>query len=348
MASRKRWFLAALVTAIVASAVASLGYMARRGDPRATAAPPEVSEPRRPFEAEAVALRQGGETYVCVVALPEEGPALAVTLPGDLAVDIPGGGPETLATAAVDPELLVAATQSALGRIVRSALLLEEEDMAGLIDRLGGIPAVVESEMAAAAAGAGSVRLSGSEAIAHLRGAEGVDRAGRWGQILTGLLATGADPARWQASLGGSAGAVGGRLAEALGRARGAEAIELATVVDDFGIRRVDRDALEELESRLGSGGNPVRVVVLNGAGRAGVALELTRRLAGEGFWVVAAQNAGNFGESETTVVAGQERYLRMAERARAIIGVGKVYVGVQPTGIADVTIVVGKDFEEG
>jgi hypothetical protein len=37
-----------------------------------------------------------------------------------------------------------------------------------------------------------------------------------------------------------------------------------------------------------------------------------------------------------------------MAERARAIIGVGKVYVGVQPTGIADVTIVVGKDFEEG
>jgi hypothetical protein len=35
------------------------------------------------------------------------------------------------------------------------------------------------------------------------------------------------------------------------------------------------------------------------------------------------------------------------AEAVRALSGVGKVYVGPQPTGIADITIVAGRDLQK-
>jgi hypothetical protein len=36
------------------------------------------------------------------------------------------------------------------------------------------------------------------------------------------------------------------------------------------------------------------------------------------------------------------------AEEVRGLLRLGKVYVGPQPTGIADITLVVGKDYSQG
>jgi polyisoprenyl-teichoic acid--peptidoglycan teichoic acid transferase len=92
-----------------------------------------------------------------------------------------------------------------------------------------------------------------------------------------------------------------------------------------------------------------VRVQVLNGIGVPGVGQEVAGLLAGDGFRVVLSGNAQSFGERRTLIVAydlsleGQA----VADRARDLLGVGHVQVSSQAQGIVDLTIVVGKDFQE-
>ena len=71
----------------------------------------------------------------------------------------------------------------------------------------------------------------------------------------------------------------------------------------------------------------------------------IASRLATLGYRVVSAQNAASFKTVSTQVVAGDESFIPEADQVVATLGVGKVYAGVQATGIADITIVVGKDF---
>jgi hypothetical protein len=47
----------------------------------------------------------------------------------------------------------------------------------------------------------------------------------------------------------------------------------------------------------------------------------------------------------KTQVIAATIDLLPEAEEVRRLLGLGKVYVGPQPTRIADITIVMGKDY---
>jgi hypothetical protein len=51
---------------------------------------------------------------------------------------------------------------------------------------------------------------------------------------------------------------------------------------------------------------------------------------------------------TQTEIVAAGDVFEGDAERVQALLGVGMVYVDAQPTGIADITIKVGKDFTSG
>ena len=106
------------------------------------------------------------------------------------------------------------------------------------------------------------------------------------------------------------------------------------------------QDVEEFVQSNLGRGGAPlVRVVVLSAGGRRGHVLAIATSLATEGYRVVAAQEA----RSElalTQIVASDESFLAKAAQVQAILGVGSVYVGPESSGVADITIVVGKDFK--
>ena len=68
--------------------------------------------------------------------------------------------------------------------------------------------------------------------------------------------------------------------------------------------------------------------------------------LAPHGYRVVAAQDDAYHDEPLTQVVACNEAFLPQAQQVMALLKAGNVYVGAQPTGIADITIVVGKDFK--
>ena len=61
---------------------------------------------------------------------------------------------------------------------------------------------------------------------------------------------------------------------------------------------------------------------------------------------IVAAQDDAYHNEPLTQVVASDSSFLPQAQQVIALLKAGNVYVGAQPTGIADITIVVGKDFK--
>jgi hypothetical protein len=89
------------------------------------------------------------------------------------------------------------------------------------------------------------------------------------------------------------------------------------------------------------------RVQILNGNGEPGIGREVAEKLVGEGFRVVLTGNAPRLNYKNTLLVTydpGPEG-TALAERAKDLLGVGKVQVSAQAQGIVDLTIVVGKDF---
>jgi hypothetical protein len=90
-----------------------------------------------------------------------------------------------------------------------------------------------------------------------------------------------------------------------------------------------------------------IRVIVLNGNGQPGNGSEISTLLAPSGYRVVSSQNLGSFDAEETQVIAATTELLGKANDVRGLLGLGRVYVGSQPTGIADITIVVGKDYSQ-
>jgi hypothetical protein len=136
-----------------------------------------------------------------------------------------------------------------------------------------------------------------------------------------------------------------------LARAKGAPVLELPTaIIEGSGGRQVDTRALNALRLSHFPGieGKLVRVIVLNGNGQPGVGAEISTLLAPSGYRVVSSQNTETFDASETQVIAATTEFLAAADEVRGLMGLGKVYVGPQPTGIADITIVVGKDYSQG
>jgi hypothetical protein len=87
-----------------------------------------------------------------------------------------------------------------------------------------------------------------------------------------------------------------------------------------------------------------VNVIVLNGSGLPGVGELVAEQIVPDGFRVVVSQNAANFDHDETLVVVGSADDVALGERVRDLLGTGSVNVSVA-SGIAPVTIVVGKDF---
>jgi LytR cell envelope-related transcriptional attenuator len=89
----------------------------------------------------------------------------------------------------------------------------------------------------------------------------------------------------------------------------------------------------------------PVPAIVQNGNGTPGVGEEVGRRIIPAGFRVVLSQNAASFNLPTTDVIANGEDNLEDAKAARKAIGVGRVGVSQVPSGLGDITIVVGEDF---
>jgi LytR cell envelope-related transcriptional attenuator/cell envelope-related transcriptional attenuator-like protein len=288
-----------------------------------------------------------GSSLVVVISEPAGRAPLVIAIPAHTSVDLPGGGASTVGDAAITPGMAVAATQATLNIRVPHHLVIDEHDLQALVDRLGGIQVDVEAlfQSGHQPLGPGLTRLLGTDVAAYLSTATDTDDlTARWEDVLAGLMAGPADPGLWTFPLGQTDDV--SRAARMLAAAHGAAVGELPTAPSD-GTIQPDLKAIAALvrQSFAAPGVPLVRVVVLNGNGRPGMGALISARLSLLGFRVVAAQNAPSFRMQETQVVAADEGFLPQAEQVVATLQLGKVYVGAQPTGIADVTIIVGKDF---
>jgi hypothetical protein len=291
------------------------------------------------------------QAFVAAIAVPLGKPPIVIVIPASTSVDIPGGGPATVGAAArEDPKLMLAAVQATVNRRVPHYLSTGATGLLRLVDRLGGVQVQVEAAFTSkgVTVPAGSRHLTGSQVVAYLEGATARDRTGRWEEVLVGLLSGTSDPWRWAGALGASDDA--GTAARVLASAHGAQMVDLPTTLSFAGLQTPDTKAVAGLvDSQMaGLGGPLVRVAVLRGTARRLNVPDIAALLAPEGFRVTAAPTARLLQSDQTRILATAPTFLPQARQVQALIGVGKVYMAAQPSGIADIEIVLGKDFRGG
>ncbi|MFQ5968492.1 MAG: LCP family protein [Acidimicrobiia bacterium] len=92
-----------------------------------------------------------------------------------------------------------------------------------------------------------------------------------------------------------------------------------------------------------------VRVEVLNGNGLIGTTHLVAEELIAEGFWVVRTDNADAFDYETTKVIAQGRENQRSALEVQRLLTLGEVEVEQrQPSGVVDLTIIVGGDLPSG
>jgi hypothetical protein len=87
-----------------------------------------------------------------------------------------------------------------------------------------------------------------------------------------------------------------------------------------------------------------ISVVIYNGAGIPGIAGEVAQRLIREGMRVVDTKKADRFDYAQTLIVEQREA-TDAGEQIQRILGVGTVIVQPSEQQVADIIIIVGKDY---
>jgi LytR cell envelope-related transcriptional attenuator len=278
-----------------------------------------------------------GAAFVAVLASGGGVDPVAVGVPTYTVVSIPGHGLGTVADAARtgDADLVSTTVQNLLQVPFDAAVATTSADLRALVDRVGGIDV-------------GTEHFAGQQAAAYLfKGqAESAElRFLRWQEVVAGILA--AVETRPDALQG----IIPDPAVPMFVAAASSETDVVALPVQDVGAglaRPVAESVTALVQERFvlaGQAGGVVRLVVLNGNGIPGIGEAVTRALVPAGFRLVSSQNAPAFDVKTTTIVASTEEFLDEARLARELLGVGDVYLGQQPTGVADVSVVIGRDF---
>ena len=109
------------------------------------------------------------------------------------------------------------------------------------------------------------------------------------------------------------------------------------------------RDQIADLllqwwDVRLGADDGAVRTIVYNGVGTPGIAGVVAQALIAKGMRVVDTRNADRFDYDRTLIVV-QDGDLTQGEKVKEILGVGDVVDQPSEQDVADVIIIIGKDY---
>jgi hypothetical protein len=240
---------------------------------------------------------------------------------------------------------LAASVSNEIGTWVGDQVVVDSDGLGRIVDAGGGIDVdlVQPVELNGAEIAAGRIHMTGQEAVAFLTEGVGPTRSERWREVLAALFRDGLS-----APTGELAGANDPAIVSAVLTAARRPVVESLPTTASQGHLLVqdDRAVGRMLASLFGiSVRPPVEVVVLNGSGVPGVGEKVASLLVPGGFRIVASGNAGSFDHAETQILVSAEAAKPQAERARRLLGVGTVVLGGAPSGLADITIVVGRDF---
>jgi hypothetical protein len=339
---RKRRLTAGLVAISLAGAAAAWLLLPGGGsDPAGPAAGSD--EPARAggrASTVAISLRGAAEPLMAIVRTGGE-VAPILSIPPDMALEIPGLGLGTSATIAdQDAEGMRVSLSNLAGTWIDHYLTLDMNGIATLADAAGGFAVTLPgtATLPTRSAGPGAVTLSGEEVRAYLA-IDGPNAFTRWEIVLPALL---------QARTGGLTGESDDleavtRLLPVAGDVR----IEtFPTRISTSSARVPDLDSLDRLMAAdFEVARPPVDVLVQNGIGDPGIGSDVAARIVPRGFRIVFSSNADSFDVRTTQIVAVGDQHVGDANSVRRALGVGEVGVTQVPSGLADITIVIGKDF---
>jgi hypothetical protein len=342
---RRRWMWALVVLAVAGAVVAWLllpgGTPDRPVVPRPGGDQVEAVPAAAPTTL-AISVRDAAVPLIAIVRTGGEGDVPALTIPADMQLEVPGlGESSTAGIAAQDAEGMRASLSNTVGTWIDHYLVLDLNEVAVLADAAGGLTVTLPGAITLSerAVGPGEVTLDGTQVSEYLS-IGGPNAFTRWEVVLPALLS-----ARTNGSLTGESDDLRAvaRLLPVSGQVR----IEtFPTRTSAVSSRVPDFDALDAtMASDFGVTTAPVPVLVQNGVGDPGIAAEIPAMLVPKGFRIVLSVNADRFDHRTTLVIAGGEDHVAEARRVRRALGVGELGVTEVPSGLADITIVIGKDF---
>jgi hypothetical protein len=341
---RRRRTGAAIVAALV---VVAAGYAVlrpndtdpERGGASTTNTGPDVASSMMAFQLQGAAAPMlaivGGAT--------DQRPAAVMPVPQDLTMIAPGQG-ETTATevAAFDGPSVRITLSNLAGVWLESYVVMNLNGLADTVDAAGGLMVTLTEAYPTKTGvlGPGEITLTGPQARAFLAGTTD-DAATRWEIVLVSLLS---DPPALEPSeiLDTDHAEVASATFEA---ARGAQVVEVPTTEVAGTVHVAQYEELDAIMEESFGVGPPTSAIVQNGNGAPGVGEAVGALIIPAGFRITLSQNAQTFDIETTDIFANGPANQGAAKRAHKALGVGRWRVTQVPSGIGDITIVVGKDF---
>ncbi len=289
---------------------------------------PEVTPPA-PSGLALLVVRADGGSLPVVVGGTGFGTSGALVVPPAALLVVPGQGESSVRDALeLPPRQAATAVGNLLGVWIEDHATIEADRLAAIADEVGGVR--IGGDLVDGRAVAGMFEASAAGDVVGLQ------------IVMESLLS--ADMA-WSSTDLTDADHPG-TVIRMLGAASGAEVVRLEAEEVASGVLRATPEQVSG--ALVAAFGGPaeeaVPVIVLNGNGVPGIGEAVAERLLPGGFRVAVSQNASDFDHPETLIVVGSPDDVGLAERVRDLLGVGSVSVSVG-SGIAPVTVVIGKDF---
>ena len=341
----RRWIGALIVVAVL---VAAGAFVVTQGDePAASASPTPGASPAAGGDGSSMLALQvtGAPTpYLAIVAAATEGhdPAVIPIRP-DLTIVMPGQGETEIRDVATLPASSVRTALSNMAGVWLSHYaVMSVSDLADAITASGGLDVTLTRAFPTKAGpiGPGQVTMTGPQVRAFLTGTTD-DGPERWEIVLTSMLADPPAFAADQIDETDDADAA----AEVVTGAQGAQVMDIPTVSVAGTVVVPQYRAFDQQMAQAFGTPIPIPAIVQNGNGEPGVGESVATALIPAGFRVALSQNAQSFDVEATDIFANGTDNEAKAKAARRALGVGRVRVSQVPSGIGDITIVVGKDY---
>ncbi len=315
-----------------------------------------------------VVVGKGDAAAFALVSTGPNSPASVIVLPQDLLVSVPGFGEYRLGQAMLfeGPDLVALSVTNEFGIRIDRVVVLPAGALAAAITSPVTIDLVApffvdDGTSIVRQLPAGESQVT-ADLLEELLVAEGTGDPFEWIQR---------QGTAWRAILG--AVEVEPRVADRLLATESADVADLLVTVagaedavvatlpvepaDDGGNRtalttvgdRIDGFVAERLGHLLLRPEGRPRIEILNGNGRIGSTRVVADILIRNGYWLVRTDNADTFDHTDTLVIAQGSAAEAIAREIVDLLGHGLLYLEVRaPSGIIDVSIIVGTDVPTG
>lgn len=327
----------------IAVVVGGIVYTAQLPRTEGRVAPTRTSAPPEESTVAAVALSVTDAGHALLAAITSGSRPSVIGLPPGVTVVLPGQGEvRTDEVSSLTGPSVQVGISNVMGVWIDHYAVLNLDALGGVVERAGGIEADLPQPVTinGVEVGPGPTQLDG-HAVVSVLAEEVPDSFARWRSVLVGLLNVRPSLLPGDLAEVDDAGEVqtifqGARNPKLLGFP--IESVAGAARVPVY-------EELDAILSRAWGSAAPTPVILQNGSGVPGVGEEAARLLIPDGFRIALSQNAHTFDHKTTQIVAQGEDAEPAARRARRALGIGQVGVTEIPSGIGDITIVVGKDF---